>query len=246
MDSAGKTEVCVLKYTSLSRYLTVQWIYPFKVLSGLVLLTRCRSLWKDELMGNGGNEQPILCGFRSFMWESESQLNANYVSQALNHEVIQKHRGCSVTPASELHCMKDEEETGQRLGRNVKGKQRKQMGPLSQIITHASGPGVCECWQRWDILQWLFVVNLKLSVTRWWPVLPLCATGHLMCRLMSCFTVPTVWHQHTFFISVNCSYLISDRDVNIHLQWSDHSWSATIVPCTPGSSMHLKCVPFDR
>ncbi len=145
MDSVGKTEVCVLKYTSLSRYLTVQWIYPFKVLSGLVLLTRFRSLWKDELMGNGGNEQPILCGFRSFMWESESQLNANYVSQAFNHEVIQKHRGCSVTPASELHCMKDEEETGQRLGRNVKGRQRKQMGSLSQIITHASGPGVCEC-----------------------------------------------------------------------------------------------------
>ncbi len=116
----------------------------------------------------------------------------------------------------------------QRLGRNVKGRQRKQMGPLSQIITHASGPGLCECWQRWDILQWLFVVNLKLSVTHWWPVLPLCATGQLMCRLMSCFTVPTVWHQHTFFISVNCSYLISDRDVNIHLRWSDHSWSAKI------------------
>lgn len=56
---------------------------------------------------------------------------------------------------------------------------------------------------------------------------PLCH-GHLMCRLMSCFTVPTVWHLHTFFISVNCSYLISDRDVNIHLQWSDHSWSAKI------------------
>lgn len=57
---------------------------------------------------------------------------------------------------------------------------------------------------------------------------PLCATGQLMCRLMSCFTVPTVWHQHAFFISVNCSDLISDRDVNIHLRWSYHSWSAKI------------------
>lgn len=73
-----------------------------------------------------------------------------------------------------------------------------------------------------------FVVNLKFSVTLWWPVLPLCVTGHLRCGLMSCFTVPTVRHQHTFLISMNCFYLISDRDVNIHLQWSDHSWLAKI------------------